>query len=132
MELDDAAFVRAFEACELTPFHHADHLRIAWIYLRALPAAEADARMAAGLRRFAASRGASEKYHETLTLVWLRLVAAAIGAHAPVTFDDLLAAEPALLDQARPLTFYSRERLDSAAARTRWVAPDREPLPPCL
>src|SRR5215217_4529512 len=80
--LDDAEFVRAVESGELpnARFGHRDHLRLAWLYLAdSGPGrqAEARARMAATLRRFAARHGAAQRYHETLTVLWMRLVDAA-------------------------------------------------------
>jgi hypothetical protein len=70
---------------------------------------DATARMAAVLRKFARDAGNEEKYHHTLTVVWIRLVAR-------------------LLDTQLPLAYYSHDRLFSAEARGRWVEPDRQPL----
>ena len=66
-------------------------------------------RMASALQTFARAAGHGEKYHHTLTVVWVHLVAR-------------------LLDQQLPLAYYSRDRLFSAEARERWVEPDRQPL----
>ena len=108
----EGALIRAFESGQIPParFHHADHLRLALAYLTDSPSIdEATARMAAGLRVFARQAGKEEKYHHTLTVVWVRLVAR-------------------LLDQQLPLAYYSPERLFSADARQRWVEPDKQPL----
>jgi len=109
---DDAAFMRAFESGHIAPhdFHHADHLRLALAYLGdSASIDEATARMAAALRTFARAAGKEEKYHHTLTVVWVRLVAR-------------------LLDQRLPLAYYSHDRLFGADARERWVEPDLQPL----
>ena len=108
----DRAFIGAFESGGIAAadFHHADHLRLALAYLAdSASIDEATARMAAGLRAFARNAGKEEKYHHTLTVVWVRLVAR-------------------LLDKQLPLAYYSPERLFSADARSRWVEPDRQPL----
>jgi hypothetical protein len=77
-DLTDRELVAAFEACTLDDFSHPDHVRVAWIYLTELPFPEASRRMTESVRRFAASKGATEKYHETITHAWMRLVWAAM------------------------------------------------------
>lgn len=116
-------FVRAFESCELSPdlFHHRDHIRLARIYINRLGAAEATERFRASIIRFAAHIGKSEKYHETITVAWMKLVIHAV-ADAPA---DL----PKLLDQKYIEKFYSPELLATDAARTRFAEPDRSALP---
>jgi hypothetical protein len=86
--------------------------------------------MERGVRRFAAHHGATQKYHHTMTLVWMRLVAAATAAHASEDFEGLLRVHPALLDKLTPQRFYSAARLQGAAARANWLEPDLRPLPP--
>jgi len=128
----DGDFARAFENGAIPPadFHHRDHLRLAWAYLEGCESAdEATARIAAAVKRFAASIGKADKYHETITVFWMRVMAAARGAlPAGSGFDDLLNRDPRLLDKDMPLAYYSRERLFSEAARAEWVAPDLRPL----
>jgi hypothetical protein len=104
----DRDFILAFESGRIAPneFHHADHLRLALAYLMDSGSpAEATDRMATSLRAFARAAGHEEKYHHTLTVVWVRLVAR-------------------LLDQQLPLAYYSRERLFSVDAREGWIEPD--------
>jgi hypothetical protein len=129
--MTDDDFVRAFESCELPSesFRHTQHLRLAWIYLRRMPYGAAAAAMERGVRQYAAHHGAMQKYHHTLTLVWMRLVAAASAAHSNEDFEGLLRVHPALLDKLTPQRFYSAARLESAAARADWVEPDLRPLP---
>ena len=76
-DLSDDAFVNAFESCTLSgdAFRHYDHLRLAWIYLGDRPLADATERMVASIRRFAQHHGAAAKYHDTMTRLWMRLVA---------------------------------------------------------
>ena len=130
--LSDEAFVEAFEACTLPKetFHHRDHLRLAWLYLRQDDFPAAAGRIEASIRRFAAHLGISEKYHHTITIVWLRLVAAAMSkTGGEVTLGSFFERNPELLDQNLPYQFYSRERLFSDAARAAWIEPDLQPLP---
>jgi hypothetical protein len=132
--IDDDAFAAAFEACTLPKeaFHHRDHIRLAWICLREDDFDAAAARIERSIRRFAAHLGAGEKYHQTITIVWLRLVEAAMRKSSRAgagTFEEFFEQNPELLDQKLPFQFYSRERLLSDAARSAWMEPDLRPLP---
>lgn len=131
-EDDEQEFVRAFESCELTNegFHHRDHIRLAWIYLRRHGEPEARRRIAAGIRKFASHHNKSEKYHETITLAWLRLVADAMGrVPQDAGFDELASLCPELLEKRTLERYYSSALLNSEAARTGWMEPDLRPLP---
>lgn len=130
--LTDAAFVHAFESCALSSeaFQHQDHVRLAWLYLRQEEFSIALERMEKSIRRFAAHHHAVQKYHHTLTLAWMRLVRAALRESPGIrTLEVFFSRHPWLLDRDLPLTYYSRERMFSAAARAVWVEPDLRPLP---
>jgi hypothetical protein len=129
--MTDEAFARAFENGTVSPaeFGHVAHVRVAWVYLREAPSAEeALVRMRDAIRRFAAAAGASQKYHETLTVVWMKLLADVQARGASGELAGVLSAHPALADKDLPLRYYSQERLFSDEARTAWVEPDRLPL----
>jgi len=111
-------------------FGHLDHLELAWNCLRESAYEEAEQRMRDNIRAIAAQAGAPGKYHETITVGWMRLVAAAMDLSGRiVTFEELLRAHQWLLDKDALLDFYSRDRLMSDEARAAWVAPDLKPLP---
>src|SRR5437879_13362591 len=76
----DEEFLRAFEDLSFPAdlFHHGEHIRVAWLYLKSSDASRAAERMSEGIRRFANHHGATQKYHHTRTLAWMRLVAAAM------------------------------------------------------
>jgi hypothetical protein len=125
-------FVSEFEACRYpnSQFRHADHVRLAWIYLCRYGMAEAEQRIAGSIRRFAASLGHPEKYHETITRAWLRLVSTAWRQTPEAkSFDRFIASHSWLLEQDSLGAFYSRELLASDSARTSWREPDRHVLP---
>jgi hypothetical protein len=125
----DAEFAQAFESCALSneSFHHRDHLRLAWIYLQRYGEQEAGARIAASIRNFAAHFGKTDKYHETITIAWLRLVAH--ESKGRTTFEETLAASPMLLEKRTLAAFYSDELLRSERAKNEFVGPDLKPLP---
>ena len=130
--LDEDEFVSAVEECRYrnAEFRHADHIRLAWIYVRRYGACQAEERIAETIRRFAISHGHEGKYHGTLTRAWLRLVATAqVLTPRVTTFNEFLAKHGWLLDRSALSAFYSGARLSSAAARCGWADPDRRPLP---
>ena len=125
--MPDEAFARAFEAGAVTPaeFGHLAHIRVAWVYLHeAASVDEALAGMRTAIRRFAAAAGVPEKYHETLTVLWMRLLAEVRSRGGSGEIGDVLRAYPELADKDLPLRFYSREQLFGDEARVRWVEPD--------
>ena len=128
--MSDVEMTRALERGEIAKenFGHTSHLHAAWVYLSETTSVDqASARMRDTLRRFAASVGKPEKYHETITLFWVRLLALAREASGE-TLEKLVAANPQLLEKSFPLAYYSRERLFSDKARTRWLEPDLKPI----
>ena len=127
--MTDEEFARAFEDLTLpnSAFHHRDHVRLAWIYLRRHPALEALARFTEGLRRFAAFHGHPGLYHETITWAYVLLVQERRqdGARDWPAFaaanPDLMAWKPSLLEDR----YYRTETLWSERARRAFVWPDR-------
>jgi GNAT superfamily N-acetyltransferase len=132
-ELDDAALWSAFHARTLShaQWNHAAHLRIAWLHLDRYGVDEAHLRMRAGIVRLNAAHGLVESpargYHETLTRVWLVLVAEARARARGASSAAFVAAQS--LPKDAPLRFYSRECLLSLEARATFVPPDLAPLP---
>jgi hypothetical protein len=125
--VSDGEFARAFEACEISnaDFHHRDHVRLAWIYLRRYDAEAADRRITDAIRNFAAHHGKLDKYHQTMTIAWMRLVS---PAAALASFDAVTGAFPRLLDKQYLREFYSDDLLSSDAAKKTFVEPDKRPF----
>jgi hypothetical protein len=132
VSLDDDAFVEAFESCRLpaAQFHHADHIRLAWIYLGRMSEAEATVRIERSIRRFAAHNRVAEKYHQTITLAWMRLVSAARRTTPEASaFDAFAERNPGLFAMKMMNQFYSAESLASVEARKGWIEPDLQQFP---
>jgi hypothetical protein len=129
----DLRFLRAFEACELTPatFGHREHVRLAYIYLRLYPFDVALQALRTGLQRLLAHLGApASLYHETITRAWLLAVSHFMNAGPPaINSEDFLATSAVLLDKDVMLTHYRRETLMSPSARAEFLEPDLEPIP---
>ena len=58
--------IQTFEADALPQgsFHHADHVRLAFAYLRKYPVLRALEKFASALKRFASARGKTQLYNE--------------------------------------------------------------------
>jgi hypothetical protein len=126
--MTDREFVESFEACTLDPetFHHREHVRLAWIYLRESPLLSALTRFAESLKRFATHLGSAGVYHETITFAFLFLIHERMQQSDASSFDDfasenadLFAWKPSILDR-----YYSTETLRSELARRTFVMPD--------
>jgi hypothetical protein len=124
-----------FHACTLpeSAWTHRAHLRIAWLFLDRHTLDEAHVLMRVGIVRLNTAHGlvetVSRGYHETLTRVWLTLVAALRKAdRAPTSAAFVDAHAPQLTNDA-VRRHYTREHMMSTRARAMFVAPDCEPLP---
>jgi hypothetical protein len=128
--LDEAEFVERFESCTLpnSAFHHRDHVRLAWIYLKREPPLVALTRFAEGLQRFARANGHDGLYHETITWAFLFLIRERMERMDPTaTWDDFAAANPDLLTWKPSILdrYYRSGTLGSDLARRVFVMPDR-------
>jgi hypothetical protein len=130
--MTDVELTRALERGEIVNEHfdHCSHLHVAWVYLSESSCAdEAASKMRRTLRRFAASAGKDEKYHETITLFWVHFLARMRTAKSGESLKRIVDANPHLLEKDFPLGYYSSERLFSDTAWMSWVEPDLKPLP---
>jgi hypothetical protein len=123
--MTDEELVQAFESGALEKFPHVSHVRVAWCYLRRDPILMALPRFRAALQRFAAGKGKPDRYHETITIALLLLIADRRG-DVGESWDGFAARNPDLLQwPCPPLTkLYPAEVLDSARALEVFVLPD--------
>ncbi len=131
LHLSDQEFLEAFEDCTLpgTLFHHADHIRLARLYVLRLGDGAGPA-AAVAIRRYANRQGATTKYHETITQAWMALVVAAVSEEEPGdSFETFAAAHPRLFQKDALSPHYSKSLLASEEARAVYVPPDLAPLP---
>ncbi|HTQ40513.1 MAG TPA: hypothetical protein VMJ32_15920 [Pirellulales bacterium] len=134
--MDDEAFLRQFEDCTwpLEQFHHREHVKIAYLYLRRFSFDEALHRMCVGLKRYNATHQVPDAldrgYHETLTQAWMRLVYFTLCEYGPVnTADEFVDQHPQLWQMKVLRLFYSRDRLISREAKQTYLPPDITKLP---
>lgn len=113
-------------------FHHADHVRLAFEYLRRCPVLEALEKFSAALKRFAEAQGKARLYHETITWAYLFLIRERMErASGSQTWEEFAAGNHDLLIWERDRTgvlgrYYTPETLASEMARTTFVLPDRD------
>ena len=129
--MTDVEFTRALERSGIAnkDFHHALHLHVAWVYLtESATVGEAAGQMRNTLRKVAAAAGKPDKYHETITLFWIYLLAYARVAAKGKDLEQIVHQHPQFLEEGFPLVYYSPELLFSERARTSWIEPDLKPL----
>lgn len=123
------SFIRAFEDCSLpkSEWTHGRHLVVALWYIRRHHRDEATRLIRDGIQRYNESNGNLTGYHETITRAWIDVIEGLLNLRDRTLPDSVIAAE--LLqecgDKNYLLRFYTRERLLSDEARSKWVEPDR-------
>ena len=126
--MTDEEFIASFEDGSLAEFHHADHVRMAFLYLRRYPALEALQRFSGALVRFATAKGKPQLYHETITWAFVFLIRERMAragfqqswAEFASCNGDLLSWKDSVLKK-----YYREETLASDLARGGFVFPDR-------
>jgi hypothetical protein len=130
-EAEIEAVVQGFESCT-TPagdFTHRAHVTVAICYLSRSPIAEALEQMRASLFRFLDHHQVdSMKYHETLTVFWLKLVRRRIAEQDPgrSLLEITNSVIQSIGNSKIVFDYYSEEALWSDEARHGWVEPDRK------
>ena len=77
---DDTEFLKQFEstAWPLEKWHHRQHIKVAYLYLRRYPFAQAQARIRERIKAHNAAKQVHESllsgYHDTMTQAWMHLV----------------------------------------------------------
>jgi hypothetical protein len=111
-------------------FGHREHLRLAWLALGVADTVEAAERdVCASIRAIAAKHGAPQKYNQTVTAAWVRIIDHVRHAYVESTFDEVLDLLPWLFEKRLLLRHYRSQTLASDAARSSYVPPDLRPIP---
>ena len=128
--MTDEEFIEGFESCTLVgeDFHHRDHVRVVWLYLRGNSVLETLGRFSEGLKRFATANGKPNLYHETITWAYVFLI------HERMQRDESEQSWPEFVDQNPDLfdwkdnilkSYYQDETLRSETARGMFILPDK-------
>ena len=134
--IDDQFFLEQFESgtWPFQKWHHRQHIKAAYLYLRRYPFERAVEQMRAGIKAYnqlhQSKSVTNSGYHETITQGWMRLVDLTLCEFGPAdTSDAFVDQHTQLLSTRALLFFYSRQRLMSAEAKAEFVLPDLAPFP---
>ncbi|HEX6505237.1 MAG TPA: hypothetical protein VF011_18485 [Terriglobales bacterium] len=134
--MKDQEFIVAFENCSLASedFHHADHVRMAFLYVCRFSILEALERFSRALQRFVIAKGKPNLYHETITWAFLFLIRERLalqssrqGGREP-NWNEFATENPDLLNRKSTLIlrdYYCDETLGSELAKKFFVLPNR-------
>ena len=119
--------IRRFENDTLAEFHHTDHVRLAYAYLSEHPPLLALQKFSEALQRFAAARGKTQLYHETITHAYFFLIRERIARTGAPDWEQFALRNPDLLAWKDGILgrYYHRQTLDSDLARAVFVFPDK-------
>jgi hypothetical protein len=121
--------IRRFENDEIPEdlFHHADHVRLALAYLCEYSALQALERFSSALKRFAAARGKTRLYHETITCAYFFLIRERMAVCEDLNWDVFARQNPDLLIWKGGILelYYRAATLESELARKVFVLPDK-------
>jgi len=126
--MTNSELIHCFESDRLPEgFHHADHVRMAFAYLSEYPLLQALDKFAAALKRYAAARGKSQLYNETITHAYFFLIRERMARTTAADWDefarrnaDLLTWKDGILSR-----YYHEATLQSDLARTVFLFPDK-------
>ncbi len=132
--MTDDEFIIAFEACTLPneEFHHADHVRMAFLYLCRFSPIEALQRFSQSLKNFAVAKGRPNLYHETITWAFLLMIRERMVRYSQCrgiqpTWNEFAGNNADLLNWKDNILrrYYREETLSSELAKTTFIFPDR-------
>lgn len=120
---------QCFEADNLPDdsFHHSDHVRLAFAYLCQYPVLQALEKFAIALKRFAAARGKTQLYNETITCAYFFLIRERMARCQGSGWEEFARQNPDLLIWKGGILsrYYRDDTLKSDLARTVFVLPDK-------
>jgi hypothetical protein len=124
--MQEEALITGFEAAHLPHFHHEDHLKVAWLYLKRYPLLEALAKFTQGLKHFANAHGKPQLYHEPLTWAYLLLIHQRRQGNVE-DWEEFITRNKDLLSWPDSIlkSYYKEETLSSARAREVFIFPDK-------
>ncbi|RZU41969.1 hypothetical protein [Edaphobacter modestus] len=135
-EAEIDAFLAAFEGCTLpkTEWTHSAHLLTGACYVHGMGHEAALAKMRHCVRRYNESVGgqntATSGYHESITVMWIRLLDRLHRESAPMDRAQFAALAVERFAAHRDIfrEYYDFDLTGSTEARLRWVEPTLKPL----
>src|SRR5260370_13008629 len=130
--MDDRDFLSLFHDANLPSeeFRHRGHLRLAWLVLSRHGKDDAEQIVAREIQQLAVASGSPNRYHDTLTRFWVRLVGHAMENSTEAgSIDDLLARFPFFLDKRLPYRHWRAAAFYTDPAPAAAGQPDPLPIP---
>lgn len=131
-ELSNTEFIQQFEDCTLNPelFTHEAHLRLAWIYIQKYGIETAIEVIRKQIQEYAISLGASEKYHETITVASIKAVSFFIKKSESKTFESFINENKQLKTNFKQLlaTHYTTDIFNSESAKKDFLESELDPF----
>jgi hypothetical protein len=128
MNNNEREFLTQFENGTLPAenFHHADHVRAAWLYVRSYSAMEGLQRFCTHLKQFATRVGKPGLYHETITWAYFFLIQERAKKEDHDCWENFVEKNADLFDWKNSILkrYYTQETLQSNLARSIFVFPD--------
>jgi len=119
--------IEQFESGQVDPTHfdHEAHVYVGWLYVQAFELAEAISRFDGALRRLTEQLGVPDKYHATIT--WLFLLLINERSQGNEGWQDFRSSNEDLISDSKTILgrFYSEDLLFSNNAREHFVLPDK-------
>jgi hypothetical protein len=127
--MSNEELIRCFESDAIPEdsFHHGDHVHLAFAYLCEYPVLQALEKFAGALKRFAAARGKTQLYNETITCAYFFLIRERMARCEAADWDRFARQNPDLLTWKDGIMsrYYRESTLRSDLARCVFVLPDK-------
>src|SRR3984885_13398464 len=127
--MSNQELIRCFErgAVPEDSVHHADHVRLAFAYLCEYPVLQALEKFANALKRFAAARGKTQLYNETITCAYFFLIRERMARFECAGCEEFARRLPGLQSWKGGLLgrSYEEATLKSDLARVVFLFPDK-------
>jgi hypothetical protein len=122
--------VKQFELKTILPetFHHQEHVKIAWWYLRHYSLVESIVKFTSGLKDFARHLDKENLYHETISWAFILLINERVHkTDTLLTWDEFAKVNKDLLDWKNNVLkrYYQETTLKSELARQTFLLPDK-------
>jgi hypothetical protein len=130
LPVSDYELIERFESGNVpeSGFHHADHVRLAFSYLREYSPLDALQRFSSALKQFAARHGKTQLYNETITCAYFFLIRERMAHFVmEIDWEEFASRNPDLLIWKNGILnrYYQDATLKSDLARRVFVFPDK-------
>jgi len=130
--LSHVQFLQQFENQRLDPIHfdHLGHIRVAWIYLIRYEYLVAVDKVCTGIKAYANSIGAKDKFNTTITIAIMQIMSKRLNDVSDKSWQNFCAKNLDILEDALSLLLqhYSKEKLFSNTAKLNVIQPDIKPI----